>query len=225
MNEPLFTTTLIIIEVIFSIMVLNALHKAGAKKEVPLVLGAVLASWLGVVFLLLESGFIDSTSQPQITFTALVAIPVILGLIARKFWKPLGEAITNMPTESFISLQQMRAAFGVMFFFTAALPTWFQYLGGLGDIAAGVGAFLALGYLRNNPNKEYRANIRGNLVGILDFVVVLTVGVFIVLRDEGTGYMFLLIPLYVVPIFILLHIFSLQKLRSTAGYCQNNCAA
>jgi len=108
----------------------------------------------------------------------------------------------------------MRVVFGVMFFFTASLPVWFQFIGGLGDIAAGVGAFFALRYLRKHPDKEKQTIIRGNLAGILDFIIVLNLGLFVVLRTESPDIMFDLIPLYVVPIFILLHIFSLQKLRS-----------
>ena len=106
----------------------------------------------------------------------------------------------------------MRAAFGILFFFTATLPVWFQYTGGLGDIAAGFGAFLGLYYLYKNPANERQAIIRGNLIGILDFIVVLSLGTLVVLRDHAPDIMFLLIPLYVVPLFILLHIFSLQRL-------------
>lgn len=117
-----------------------------------------------------------------------------------------------MSTKSFLLLQFMRAAFGIMFFFTAALPVWFQYTGGLGDIAAGFGAFLGLYCLYKNPNNERQAIIRGNLIGILDFIVVLSLGLIVVLSDHSPDIMFSLIPLYVVPLFILLHIFSLQRL-------------
>jgi len=107
----------------------------------------------------------------------------------------------------------MRSVFGVMFFFTASLPLWFQLVGGLGDIAAGIGAFFALKYFGSNSNKEHRAIIFGNLIGILDFIVVINFGVFVVLKDQSPDIMFDLVPLYVVPLFILLHMFSLLKLK------------
>ena len=97
--------------------------------------------------------------------------------------------------------------------FTAAVPTWFQLLGGLGDIAAGIGAFLAISYYGRHRNNERKAIIRGNFTGILDFLIVLNLGVMVVLPGaESADNAFNLIPFYAVPIFILLHIFSLQRL-------------
>ncbi len=221
MNELNFTIALVILEIIFSVMVLGALRKADAKRNVLVILGAVFMAWLGSVYYMVTHGFFSGTGIPQIAFTLAIAIPVILGLIAQQYWKPLGEVVENMTTESLLSLQRMRSAFGVMFYFTAALPVWFQYLGGLGDIAAGIGAFVALGYLRKNPDQEHSAIIRGNFVGLLDFAIVLNVGALIVLDGESPDIIFNLIPLYVVPIFILIHIFSLQKLKKLAHYSGN----
>ena len=76
---------------------------------------------------------------------------------------------------------------------------------------------LALRQLQKNPNNVARAIIEGNIIGILDFVVVLNLGVFVVLMNQSASNvlsdMFNLIPLVVVPVFILLHIFSVQKLK------------
>lgn len=214
MSEPYFTSALIIIEVIFSLMVLNTLKKAKASSTLLISLGIVFAIWLTSVYTMLSSGFFSATGVPQFAFTAAIFIPVILGLLAFKFSKSLSTVIKNMPTSSYLALQQMRAPFGVMFFFTASLPVWFQYIGGLGDIAAGMGALFAIGFLQKHPGKERQAIIRGNVIGILDFAVVMFLGVGIVLKMQSPDMMFDLIPLYVVPIFILLHIFSLMKLHS-----------
>lgn len=76
--------------------------------------------------------------------------------------------------------------------------------------------------LNKNPNKERQANIRGNLVGIIEFSIVLNLGVAVVLDGHSPDMTFNLIPLYVVPLFILLHIFSLQKLRTSRNEFLNN---
>ena len=144
MNEYYFTVALILIEILFSIMILSKLRKAGAKREVFGVLGTIFLVWLGSAYFMVSRGFFSATGMPQIAFFTAVITPVILGLLAQKFWKPFGETIENMRTETFLSLQQMRTAFGVMFFITSVLPVWFQYIGGLGDIAAGIGALPAL---------------------------------------------------------------------------------
>jgi len=215
--ELYFTIPLIIAEIIFSIMVLIALKKANTNnsvnKTLMFTIGTFLGLWLVSDYLMIANGFFSATGIPQVAFAIALAIPVVIGVLAQKFWEPFGSTINNMSTSSFLALQQMRTVFGILFFFTAALPVWFQTIGGIGDISAGIGAFLALHHYRKYPGNERQAIIRGNLVGILDFIIILNLGLFVVLRNESPDVMFNMIPLYVVPIFILLHIFSLQKLR------------
>jgi len=211
-QENDFTVALVALEVIFSLMILTALSKAGARKSVLTIIGTVFILWFATSYALLSQGFYANADIPQLAFVLGVTLPVVIGFLAKQLWSPLTKAVDAISTQSFLLLQFMRAAFGIMFFFTAALPVWFQYTGGLGDIAAGFGAFLGLYYLHKNPNNERQAIIRGNLIGILDFIVVLSFGTLVILRDHAPDIMFLLIPLYVVPLFILLHIFSLQRL-------------
>jgi len=214
MSEPYFTSALIIIEIIFSLMVLNTLRKTGANNTLLMSISIILSGWLIIVFMMLSNGFFMATGMHQLAFTAGIAMPVVAGLLAFNFNKSLSQTITNIPLSHFLKLQYMRAAFGVMFFFTSSLPVWFQYIGGLGDIAAGIGAYLAVQYLGKHPDRENQVNIRGNIIGILDFVLVLMLGAGVVLQTQSPDIMFDLIPLYVVPIFILLHVFSLLKLRA-----------
>jgi len=211
-NEAEFTITLIILEIIFSLSVLRTLDKAGGKTSMLVVIGVIFATWLATMYTLISNGFFTATGLPRLSFSVAVVIPVILGYVAVRLYMPLRQAVGAMTTEDFLRLQYWRAAFGVMFFFTTALPIWFKYVGGLGDIAAGIGALLALSVFRKHPDQERRTIILGNMIGIVDFVVVVTLGVGVVLQDQSPDMAFDLIPLYVVPIFILLHIFSMQRL-------------
>ncbi|WP_462322925.1 hypothetical protein [Halochromatium sp.] len=219
MNEPVYATTLVALEILFTLMVLAALRASGARAPLLIIIGSTCMLWLAGVYRLLANGFFSATGMPQLAFFLTVVVLTAIGFLAARAWRPLRAVVDAVPTREVLRLQQMRAMFGAMFFFTAALPLWFQYLGGLGDIAAGIGAFLALRYLRagSDPldaDRERRAIIGGNLVGILDFAVVLTLGVLIVLRDHSPDIAFDLIPLYVVPIFLLLHLVSLQRLSA-----------
>jgi len=217
MNKIGCASTLVGMEIVFSIMVLTALRNAGLPTAPLTLLGILMVGWLTTVYFLLQNGFFGATGLPQLAFTLGVVLPVLAGLLANRLWRPMREAVAAMPTASFLRLQTLRATFGVMFFFTTDLPVWFQYIGGLGDIAAGVGAFLALQYLHTDLDRERSAIIRGNLIGILDFLIVLNLGAFVVLQDQSPDIMFDLIPLYVVPIFILLHVFSLRRLARIKG--------
>lgn len=212
MQESIYTALLILLEIAFSVIILVALKRAGAKISVIFPVSMIFVVWLTAIYLALTSGFYSSTGMPQLAFFLSITLPVVIGYVGQAVWRPLGEAIQAMSTQQFLVLQQMRAAFGVMFFFTSALPVWFQWIGGLGDIAAGLVAFLALQSYRRQPTKEREAILRGNIIGILDFVVVLNLGLFVVLKHQSPDIIFDLIPLYVVPLFILLHIFSLQRL-------------
>jgi len=212
MNEPFFTIVLILLSILFAAMILKVLCNAGAKNSTLAIITIIFSCWLLIIFNLLLSGFFSATGTPQVAFAISVFMPVVFGLMAQKLSPTFAATIANISTASFLRLQQMRAAFGVMFFFTGSLPVWFQYTGGLGDIAAGITAFTALAYYQAHPKQEQKAIIRGNFTGILDFVVVLNLGLFVVLQNNSPDIMFSLIPLFAVPIFILLHIFSLQKL-------------
>jgi len=219
MNEPVYAATLVVLEILFTLMLLAVLRSSGARAPLLIVIGSTCMLWLAGVYLLLANGFFSATGMPQLAFFLTVMVLTAIGYLAARVWRPLREVVDAISTRDVLRLQQMRAVFGVMFFFAAALPLWFQYLGGLGDIAAGIGAFLALRQLRAgsdrlDADRERRAIIGGNLVGILDFAVVLTLGVLIVLRDHSPDIAFDLIPLYVVPIFLLLHIVSLQRLTA-----------
>ena len=212
MTEITFTISLIIVEIIFSLMILKALSTAGATKCMLVAIAIIFAMWLMLDYSLISNGFFDAMGMTQVVFTITVVIPIVIGFLAIELYKPLKKIVYSMNTKTFLRLQFMRSAFGVLFFFTAALPVWFQYIGGLGDIAAGISAFLAFRYFQKNPDKEYQAIIRGNVIGILDFVIVINLGVLVVLSDHSADIMFNLIPMYVVPLFILLHVYSLMRL-------------
>ena len=213
MNENTYALALIMLEVLFSIALLRTLHKSGLKISHALIIGGTFSIWLATLYLLISQKFFASTGIHQIAFSLAITIPVIIAYIVVQQWAPLKQAVSHLSTEQILRLQYWRSVFGVMFFFTSDLPLWFQYIGGLGDIAAGIGAFAAMRFYKQNPDKERQAIIRGNIMGMLDFVIVLSLGLFIVLRDNTPDFMFNLIPLFAVPLFLLLHVFSLQILK------------
>ena len=102
MTESYFTITLLIVEIIFSIMVLAVFKRAGGSNGLLALFGIIFALWLSGVYTMLSSGFFTATGNPQISFALALATPVILGLIAQKFWQPLTTVISNMTTANFL---------------------------------------------------------------------------------------------------------------------------
>ena len=95
--EPYFTTPLIIAEIVFSIMVLIALKNANTKnsvnKTLMFTIGTFLGLWLVSDYLMISNGFFSATGIPQISFAVALAIPVVIGVLAQKFWKPFASTI------------------------------------------------------------------------------------------------------------------------------------
>ena len=216
MEETAYSVALITAEVIFSFEILRRLRNSGASGTLISLIAAAMITWLVSMFWLLKTNAFSSSSNPQLSFVLAVFIPTALGLFAIYYFKPLKGLIRALSVKDLIYLQYWRAAFGFMFFFTDHLPLWFKFIGGLGDIAAGFAPFVAVHlFLKSDQNKfvEKKALLLGNVVGIIDFVLVLNLGVFIVLKTMTSDIVFNLIPLYVVPLFILLHVISYQRWR------------
>lgn len=216
MNTFEFTIVLISVEILFLLLNLRALRRVEASASVLLAFAGAFLLWLGFSYYVLSQDLLSRFGNLQIGFTLMLIFPLVVGLSARQFWQGFSQVVSRLDTEAVLTLQLMRAPFGVLFFFTD-LPFWFQLVGGIGDILAGVAAYIALNRLKNNPDKVNRAIFEGNITGILDFMVVLSFGAFVVIPGLPAGQpfsdMFNLIPFVVVPVFILLHVFSLQKLQ------------
>lgn len=212
MNEMPFTLALLGLEIGFSILVLDTLRRVGASGGFLLAIGAAFALWLFADYQLLARGFFSASGMPQLVFAAALALPVVLGFIATRLSAPLRHAVAAMTTADFLRLQATQVLFGGMFFFTIALPSWIQIAGGVGDVIAGGSALLALQLLRGRPDRERLAVLLGNLPGIVDFLIILSLGVFVLFRDQSPDMPFDLIPLFVVPTYILLHFYSLARL-------------
>lgn len=212
MNAQLFTTLLLGTMTVFSLVVLRTIHRASGATRVVATIGVAFASWMVATILLLSQGLLNAGNYTIPLFGIVVVGPFIAGLVAYSRSDQLRSAISTMTTVDFLQIQLWRSPFGVFFFFTADLPLWFQLLGGIGDIAAGLGAAAALRYLQRNPQNETRGIIMGNTIGLADFALVLSSGMAFVVPDVSLDLGFNLIPLYAVPIFFLTHAASLALL-------------
>jgi hypothetical protein len=107
------------------------------------------------------------------------------------------------------------------------LPGAFAWPAGLGDIAIGVTAPLVAVALVHRPDFSIsRAFVVWNLLGILDLVVAVTVGGLIsALASPAAGVVttqpmaqlpLVLIPAYLVPLFVMLHLAALFQARRRA---------
>jgi hypothetical protein len=139
--------------------------------------------------------------------------------------------IAAVPQQWLVSVQLYRAL-GVIFLILYAagnLPGQFAWPAGVGDIVIGLSApFVGLAYARA-PHKAAGLVVAWNVLGILDLVVAVGTAFmtapsrFVTLDFQPTSDLMtilpmVLIPVYLVPLSIVLHLASLTKLgRETSA--------
>jgi len=215
MNDiTIFIGSILFLEIIFIGAILfvlaQALKKTGRGLKSVFVVAIILLLWLTGITI-----FNFTTEVFTKELLLAVVIPVILGVLLL-LWKPYKEVIKAIPQAHYMKLQALRILFGVLFLleaFFSVLPTWFRNLAGSGDIAAGIAGLFAFILIARFGVKQWQV-IAANSIGILDFITVLPLGLFVVVVDAPVELTINLIPLFAVPLFILQHIYSLTYLKT-----------
>lgn len=161
---------------------------------------------------------------PTIQYGLLV--PIVVGVLLFRSWPLLRRAFDIVPSNWLVGVQLYRVL-GVIFLVLYAgghLPGLFALPAGLGDTLVGVLAPLVAVSLARSPEHSARRVRLWNLLGITDLVVAVTMGFLtspspfqIAAFDRPSGLIAMfplsLIPVFAIPLSILLHLASLQKLR------------
>jgi hypothetical protein len=191
---------------------------------VPLLMAALLASWLGWAVLAVREPVVTpeppSTGVQNLELLLKMGVFVSLGIVALFSSKSLRALYAATPPAWLIGVQIYRVA-GVMFLWpflaAGALPTTFALFAGIGDILTGLAApFVVLALARNHPRAHARAVV-WNYFGILDFLVAVTAAVLSGSTNIG-HFPLVIVQLFIVPVGILAHIYSLRNLAATRNF-------
>jgi len=153
-------------------------------------------------------------------------IPIVVGVVL--FWTSplLRHTLALIPNEWIIGVQFYRAI-GLIFlilYATGRLSALFALPAGIGDVSVGLLApFVTAAYLRSSTAAATRARL-WNYFGIADLVIAVTLGFLtspsplqLAAFDRPSVligvFPLVLIPVYMVPLSILLHFASLHRLR------------
>jgi hypothetical protein len=189
-------------------------------------LAAILVTWSIAAFVPVRLGFYQGTPTgiPAVPFGLL--IPIAGGVVLFWRWPLLKRIVGAVPQEWIVSVQVYRVL-GFIFLALYAggrLPGEFAWPAGAGDVLVGLLAPLAgIAYARGSSGS---ANfVRAwNLLGLADLVVAVTTGFlsspsqFQALAFGRTNeligaFPLAMVPVFLVPLSVLLHLASLQKLR------------
>jgi hypothetical protein len=198
---------------------------------------AVLAGWFVIALALAIGGVYSAATSRIPTIQFGIAVPLLIGCLLIWRWPAVSRLIDAVPRQWVIAIQFYRVE-GVTFLLLYAghlLPGVFALPAGLGDVAVGLlAAAIGIG-ATGGRQLNSRTVLRWNLLGIADLIVALTTG-FLTAPSAFQMFAFdhpnelismfplVLIPTFLVPFAILLHIISLIQLgRATAqvgGSCE-----
>jgi hypothetical protein len=200
-------------------------------STITLGVGILLALWLGLVFALGAAGaFVPGAGTPPLPVFIAFALPIAAFAIAYRVSAQFRELVLNLSPVMATSIQAWRfggAGFIALFIY-GVLPGAFAWPAGLGDIAIGATApAFALALARNPRIAASRGFVIWNVLGILDLVVAVGTGTAIAWFGLGADAAsmnampqlpLVLVPAFLVPIFVMLHITALiQAKRFTAA--------
>jgi hypothetical protein len=230
---PWYVTPTIVISASLVTLAVWRILTAHASASVRVGLGTALAAWLGLALLLAPA---PGTLAGQDPFALTPLIPIFaLGSFAAALaglrWFPaLREAVATAPLPAVIGVQVYRVI-GVVFVVLLAqgqLPAHFAEPAGWGDVAVGLAAVpVALALTRTAGGRPLA--LAWNLFGLLDLVVAVGMGTGrlapYLMPELGSrvpaaaamgAFPLILVPTYLVPLSVMLHVIALARLRRAA---------
>ena len=221
-------TVAIVAAVLFGLH--RALKRAGwparDRRHAFLSVAVLLVGWYAATLLLAWSEFYRGARARIPTIQYGVLIPIVVGVVLAWKWKLLGRVIDAVPQHWIVGVQFYRAL-GLMFLVLYAvgrLPGGFALPAGVGDVVVGVAApFVGIAYARN-PHNAAGLVRAWNLFGIADLIVAVGTGLltspspiqmlsFDAPNELISAFPLVMVPVFLVPLSILLHLASLKKLR------------
>ncbi len=209
-------------------MVRSRLDSADVAARRVIVLSAgVLVTWFLVAIWLAQAGvyraLADGPLPPTIAYG--INLPIVIGIAFILSSRAFGRVLAAVPQHWLVGVQVYRTL-GIIFLISHAnglLPGIFAIPAGYGDILVGLSAvFVAYLYARKGRAARGAA-IGWNALGIADLILAVTLGTLsspgrfqILSLDDpnvmiGT-YPMVMVPIFAVPLSILLHACSLTKL-------------
>jgi len=210
------------------LVALFGLHRALGRRAF-WIASSLLVAWFVAALLLTQAAFFQgtSTSLPAIPFGLFIPIAVGVALFYR--WRLFREMVEALPQSWIVGIQLYRLE-GLTFLVLYAagrLPGAFALPAGIGDVLVGALApIAAIAYARGARHSS--AWLRAwNFLGIADLVVAVTTGfltspspVQLLALDHPNqligAFPLAIIPVFLVPLSVLLHLASLKKLRRMA---------
>jgi hypothetical protein len=230
------TAALVASDIVVTVLLLAGLAYVSRAERRPSILvigGAVIVGWFALAIVLARAGVWETTSDdalrpPNIAFA--IAVPTILGsLLVRS--QTFKRWISRVPLHALVGVQLYRVLGGLFLVAYAQgdMPGEFALPAGIGDILVGLGAVIvAVVLLKRGEQRARSLVLAWCAFGILDLVVAVATGFLsapsplqqLAIDDPNAAivsYPFVLIPTFLVPVSIILHVYAIARLRTVAA--------
>ena len=200
---------------------------APAQRSTLVAAVALLASWYAAMSWLAAHGaFLARPERQNPALPLAVFLPVLLGVAILPRLPHASSVLDATPLSRLIGIQALRLM-GVIFLIEwarGALPWEFALPAGLGDMTTGALAIPVARMAARQAPGARTAILSWTTLGLVDFAVALGTGLLsspgplqLLALDRpnllATAYPLALVPVFAVPIFTLLHLAALWKLR------------
>jgi hypothetical protein len=236
MTSAPITAALVASDIVLTVLLLVGLayvSRAERRPSIFVIGGAVVVGWAALAIVLARAGVWETTPDdllrpPNIAFA--IAVPTILGsLLVRS--QTFMRWIRRVPLHVLVGVQFYRVA-GVLFLIAYAqgdMPAEFALPAGIGDVLVGLAAVSVAVVLRKRGEQHARPMVlTWCAFGILDLVVAVATGFLsapsplqqLAFDDPNAAivsYPFVLIPTFLVPVSIMLHVYVIARLRTAAA--------
>jgi hypothetical protein len=203
----------------------------GRAAGAPYALAAAgVAAWGAVVFVLAHEGAFATTSDTTVPVIALgIALPIVAGVALLRI-EAVRRAIDRIPLQWLVGVQFYRVL-GAIFLIAYArdeMPAEFALPAGIGDVLVGLAAVAVAWLVATRGAQRMRTTVLAwCALGIGDLVVAVGTGFLsapsilqqLALDNPNsaiTRYPFVLIPTFAVPVWIVLHVYVIHRLRAAA---------
>jgi hypothetical protein len=235
--EPWLTAVIVVPAVLVAFALFLVMwHERTSDQtaRVAVMSGIVLLAWLVGTGILAWRGFYfpPVSGPPPVGVQLAVAL---IGMALALTWSPsLRSVLTNQKNLVRLNVWRLVGAVFLALMVTNQVPALWALPAGLGDVAIGATAFWVASRL-DAPGGTRRAIIF-NLLGLLDLVVAVGLGMTISpgptqvfkLTPSGevlTHFPLVLVPTFLVPLAITLHVVSLWQLRGATWRADQHAAA
>ena len=226
------TTTALTFAFVTWLLIHFAIKKVVPKEKQLKYSGIVffsLAVWFSLIYVPGKYGVF--AQNPLVAPFIMLGFILLLAVLQKVYAsKTAQHVMLSVPQHWLIGIQTYRVV-GYSFLTLAALgflPKLFAYSAGYGDMLVGLLApiIALLIYFKKDRSFVKKAAIAWNIIGILDLVVAIGIGIVGFPRpiqtiplspstEQLSLFPLVFIPLFVVPLAIMLHLFSWRGLRDT----------